>query len=426
MNYKKPLFIFFCIFSIVINVHSQTNDTTKILFIGNSFTAVNDLPQTFFQLATKAGKKVYVDNSSMGGYTLQMHLQDAATIQKIYNQKWDYIVLQEQSQIPSFIPERETMMYPYAVSIDSIIHDNSPCTRTLFFMTWAHKNGDQGLPAGSDTYEAMQQRLRSGYMTIADTLDAAVVPCGWAWREVRQNYPLLELYSSDNYHPSENGTYLTACTFFAAIFSQTAVGINYSGNLTLADAAALQTTASQIVLDSLGLWNIGLYNPNPVADFGYTQNGNQIQFMDSSMLATTYVWDFGDGAISNLQNPLHSYSSSGTYIVRLIVSNECKADTVIKSIQYIPAVIENTGKLSISVSPNPFNDKLTIVSHSEDPVLYFEIIQADGKIIYSKKSTVNEKYINFEPIQTTSFDKGIYFLKIQTIRKRFCIQLIKL
>ena len=123
----------FIIFTIVITSLCKAQDTTKILFIGNSFTYVNDLPQTFYQLATKAGKIVYVDNITMGGATLQMHLQNQATLQKINEKHWDFVVLQEQSQIPSFIPERDTMMYPYAIALDSIIHTNWFCTRTLFF-----------------------------------------------------------------------------------------------------------------------------------------------------------------------------------------------------------------------------------------------------------------------------------------------------
>ncbi|NVN95882.1 MAG: PKD domain-containing protein [Bacteroidetes bacterium] len=426
MALKKLLFIFFysLFFFLTISANSQTSDTIKVLFIGNSFTYVNDLPQTFAQLSIKAGKIIYVDNNTIGGYTLKMHLQNAITIQKIYSQKWNYVVLQEQSQIPSFIPERDTMMYPYAIALDSLIHDNSPCTQTVFFMTWAHKNGDLGLPIGSDTYEDMQQRLRSGYMQIADSLNAIVVPCGWSWRKIRQNYPSIELYSSDNYHPAENGTYLAACSFYASIFRQSAVGINYIGNVLPMDAVTLQTTASQVVLDSLSLWNIGLYNPKPIANFGFFQNGNQIQFSDSSSLADVYTWDFGDGNHSNLQNPFHTYTSSATYNVKLIVSNNCGSDTISKSFQYFLSDIIDKGKSLISIYPNPSKDIFNIKIPIDNGVYSYEVINPEGKIIIHSSvssSTIN----NLLTINLTNEAKNIYYLTIYTQNKPLRYKLFK-
>ncbi|MFZ4412243.1 MAG: DUF4886 domain-containing protein [Bacteroidales bacterium] len=424
MKFTKSFCIIFSLLIFSLKVFSQPIDTVKVLFIGNSFTFANDLPLTFSQLATKAGKRVLVDNSTFGGYTLEMHFQNATTIQKIYSQKWDYVVLQEQSQIPSFIPDRETMMYPFAVSLDSVIHDNSPCSRTLFFMTWAHKFGDQGLPVGSDTYEDMQQRLRSGYMTIADSLNAAVAPCGWAWRQLRQNYPNLELYSGDNYHPNENGTYLAACTFYASIFTQSAVGINYTGNVLASDALVFQSTASQIVLDSLALWNIGLYNPNPTANFGYIQNGNVFQFTDSSVLATDYKWNFGDGNSSILQNPTHVYTSSGTYQVRLIAANDCDADTIVKNIQFYATGIENTENLTISISPNPSKGVFDVKIPENIQVNAYEVMNVEGKVLITKQ--LNSSFANkIASLDLSKLPSNVYFLKIYTAMKPLVFRLVK-
>ncbi|MEI6695076.1 MAG: DUF4886 domain-containing protein [Bacteroidota bacterium] len=423
MKFTKSFCIIFSLLIISFKLYSQPIDTVKVLFIGNSFTFANDLPLTFSQLATKAGKRVLVDNSTFGGYTLEMHLQNTSTIQKIYSQKWDYVVLQEQSQIPSFIPDRETMMYPFAVSLDSLIHDNSPCSRTLFFMTWAHKFGDQGLPMGSDTYEDMQQRLRSGYMTIADSLNAAVAPCGWAWRQLRQNFPSLELYSGDNYHPNENGTYLAACTFYASIFTQSAVGINYTGNVLASDALIFQNTASQIVLDSLALWNIGLYNPNPTANFGYIQYGNLFQFSDSSVLANDYKWNFGDGNSSILQNPTHVYTSSGTYQVRLIAANDCEADTIVKNLQYYATEINDAENLTITASPNPSKGIFNVKIPENFNAIAYEVMNAKGEIIY--RNTISTLLNRTLIINLSDKPNSIYYLKIHSANKPYIFKLVK-
>ena len=409
---KKIVFVIviFC-FTATIS-YSQQGDTVKVLFIGNSFTNVNNLPNTFYQLASSAGKKVYVEESSFGGYTLQMHSQNSSTIQKIYSNNWDYVVLQEQSQIPSFIPERETMMYPYAITLDSMIHNNSPCTRTVFFMTWAHKYGDQGLPVGSDTYENMQQRLRSGYMTIADTLDAAVAPCGWAWRNVIQNFPNIELYSSDNYHPAENGTYLAACTFYACIFKETPVGINYYGNVLLYNANVFQNIASQIVLDSLNLWNIGLYNPNPLANFTSNPVGLQVQFTNSSTNSNQYLWNFGDGTYSTQPNPVHDYTNTGIYMVQLIAKNSCSADTINKMIQIISTGIGENENYDVQIYPNPNKGTFTISIENNMEIKDIEIYHTDGKQIQlteKKNNTDNSVFI-----ETNKLKNGIYYILLRT------------
>ncbi len=74
----------------------------------------------------------------------------------------------------------------------------------------------------------------------------------------------------------------------------------------------------------------------PVASFGYAATGttpHQIQFTDASLNnPTQWSWDFGDGATSTAQNPLHTYAGSGSYTVTLTVANAGGTDTTSKSI----------------------------------------------------------------------------------------------
>src|SRR4030095_16902448 len=123
-----------------LTMHAQV---TKVLFIGNSYTYVNDLPLLVHDLALANGDTIIVDSSAPGGSTLEMHCTNATTISKIYSQQWDYVILQEQSQLPSFQPSQVlTDVYPFAAQLDSMIHNNNPCTETVFYMTWGRKNGD--------------------------------------------------------------------------------------------------------------------------------------------------------------------------------------------------------------------------------------------------------------------------------------------
>ncbi|MCB0764529.1 MAG: hypothetical protein KDB84_07475, partial [Flavobacteriales bacterium] len=77
-------------------MHAQQ---TSVLFIGNSYTYVNDLPNTFRQLALSLGDTVVVGSSAPGGYTLFQHSTYAPTLAAIASRPWDYMVMQEQSQL---------------------------------------------------------------------------------------------------------------------------------------------------------------------------------------------------------------------------------------------------------------------------------------------------------------------------------------
>ena len=91
---------------------------TRVLFIGNSYTGVNDLPGMFYNLALSLGDTVYYESNSPGGFTFNMHTTNTTTLQKIALPGWDYVVLQAQSQEPSFSPSQVAAnTYPYATKL---------------------------------------------------------------------------------------------------------------------------------------------------------------------------------------------------------------------------------------------------------------------------------------------------------------------
>lgn len=57
-----------------------------------------------------------------------------------------------------------------------------------------------------------------------------------------------------------------------------------------------------------------------------------IQFTDKSSSApTSWAWDFGDGGTSTLQNPSHTYTTAGTFTVKLIATNAFGKDDEVKT-----------------------------------------------------------------------------------------------
>lgn len=263
---------------------------TSVLFLGNSYTYVNNLPQTLKDLALSLGDSLVFDSNTPGGYTLLGHSTNTTSIQKINQQAWDYVVLQEQSQLPSFSPGQvSTAVYPYARMLDSIILANDSCSETLFYMTWGRQNGDASNCASYPpicTYDGMQQRLRESYMEMALNNHASVSPVGVAWKRVRENHPSINLYQADQSHPSIYGTYLAACVFYSSIYHKSSIGGFISVGISASEGLALQSIASSTVLDSLSLWQE--HGDIPSAQFSYSQNNNQITFTNQSDNSTIY------------------------------------------------------------------------------------------------------------------------------------------
>jgi hypothetical protein len=102
----------------------------------------------------------------------------------------------------------------------------------------------------------MQAQIDAGYLGIAQELKVPVVPVGAAWQAATQRYPQLDLWQSDNSHPTMMGTYLAACVFYATIFRQSPVGLSYTAGLPADVAGELQTIAASTVLNNLSSWNL--------------------------------------------------------------------------------------------------------------------------------------------------------------------------
>ncbi|MDQ3015683.1 MAG: PKD domain-containing protein, partial [Bacteroidota bacterium] len=80
--------------------------------------------------------------------------------------------------------------------------------------------------------------------------------------------------------------------------------------------------------DTLDMPNAVTVGVGPDAIFLFATNGTTVDFENLSTNATTYEWLFGDGQFSNLQNPSHTYSGFGTYIISLIATSDCGEDTM--------------------------------------------------------------------------------------------------
>ncbi len=76
-------------------------------------------------------------------------------------------------------------------------------------------------------------------------------------------------------------------------------------------------------------------NAAPIASFNYNNVGLSFDFSNTSADAYSYNWNFGDGGLSNDENPNHDYTASGDFTVTLIVVNGCGSDTITQQVTVV-------------------------------------------------------------------------------------------
>jgi hypothetical protein len=232
----------------------SSNGCTRILFIGNSYTGMNDLPATFASLAWANGHRVETGALDQGGSTLAEHAADPATATELSSEKWNVVVLQEQSEIPSVPSYRSSEMYPAATELVTMIREQG--AQPLFYLTFAHEDGwpQAGLP----NYQSMQSAIDDGYLGIATQLGVSIAPVGDAWQTLVDDQAQPGLWQSDGSHPTVRGTYLASCVFYAVVFRASPVGLSYRDGLSVAESRNLQQVAATAVLKNPGYWGLPL------------------------------------------------------------------------------------------------------------------------------------------------------------------------
>lgn len=181
----------------------------ELLFLGNSYTHVNDLPGMLEELAAAAGRPVRHESITPGGITLGGHATNSRTVAKVASRRWSYVVLQEQSQLPLVEPEA---FFQPARALDAAAR--AAGARTLLYLTWPRRDAPGN-----------QAKLTAAYSQLARELGADVAPVGPAWAAALAERPDLALYDSDGSHPGPKGTYLAALVFFAKIFHRSPEGL---------------------------------------------------------------------------------------------------------------------------------------------------------------------------------------------------------
>jgi PKD repeat protein len=403
------------LFFIVVSIGNlSAQDTLSVLFIGNSYTSYNNLPLLVKNLSTSAGKTLNIDSNMPGGYLMSSHLNDTTTFSKISQGNWDYVILQEQSQIPTIDYYRYNDMYPAMTDLKSVIEQYNPCAKIITYMTWGRRFGGQQCdPSGTycspvfTNFNHMQDSLTSAYLEISEQLNIQCAPVGVTWQNILNDTTLV-LHSGDNSHPNIDGSYVAALTIFSSIWKQGTSGLSYTAGLSSQLAQYYQSKSDNTIFNSANDWNLHINNPS--ANFSESISGNTATFTNLSISVNntlTYSWDFGDGNTSSIQNPSHTYATNGTYTITLIASDCVFSDTITNTIQIGTNSMEENTNTNFEFYPNPTTHQITINVEKQLLGSVYTIYDYTGKAILTGKILSEQSDIDLGDLS-----KGIYLLSI--------------
>ena len=255
------------------NGSSNATVPSNVLMYGNSYTASNNLASLLESLGV-----VDTESIAPGGYDLAGHWDDINTSMHISNTTlrnpsidWDYVILQDQSQIPS-LPTTDTNWQESkngAVKISTEVEAEG--SEIVLFMTWGRRSGESGVQWHQNNninqnYSIMQSRLADGYIHYAENISAAgntawIAPVGLAFQHIhdaveadgtnasQSGNTFYNLYTADGSHPSLSGSYLSACVLYATMVGESPVGSNDTVALSASLKLELQQAAAATVFN---------------------------------------------------------------------------------------------------------------------------------------------------------------------------------
>jgi hypothetical protein len=173
----------------------------RILFVGNSLTATNDLPGVVAAIGRANGVTVRTQTFAPGGFALEDHWSAGVARDALASGGWDYVVMQ---QGPSSLPDSRVNLIEWA--------------RTWSDLARAHGTTPVLLTVWPEQYRsAYFGAVIRNYHDAAARAHALLAPAGVAWRNALHARPAPRLYGPDGFHPSALGTYVAALTVYARL-----------------------------------------------------------------------------------------------------------------------------------------------------------------------------------------------------------------
>lgn len=391
-------------------------DTISALFLGNSYTYYNGgVPAMIIEMAEENGNVFTFESNTPGGYTFNGHSTNNTSLDLLAQGGYDFLVLQEQSQIPSF-PQSQVAVecYPYAETLCDLAREASPCIMPLFFMTWGRENGDASnceFWPPICTYEGMQTELSASYINMAEMNQGMTAPSGDIWRNLRMDHPEIDLYIGDGSHPSVAGTFVVAATMYASMFGELATWVPEGFDQDW--ASHITDEVQNLVLDN---------GSDYFLDREFSAEGD---------LSNHYV----EGQILNLQPEASSHvESMNVSVDGELIASEVDLDYGIDISTWLPGPytisvefnsvcgqgydefvfvvalsVEEVAGVELTVFPNPASDRLFI--NSNHAVVGYSLMNSLGQVVLQ-----NNKAKEVDSIDLELLPSGVYSLQMETLQ----------
>lgn len=194
------LFIFFggCTNAMEMNAKKSA---LKILFVGNSLTYTNDLPQLVQEMGRHDSVSIEYTTLCFPNYSLEDHWNEGKVQKEIETGQYDFVVVQ---QGPSALPESQVLLLEYAQRLAEVCRKYN--ASMAIYMVW---------PTSSRYFDL--DNVIYSYTQAAKRTQSLLCPAGLAWKYAWQSTPSLPLYGNDNFHPSMTGSLLAAFTVYGTL-----------------------------------------------------------------------------------------------------------------------------------------------------------------------------------------------------------------
>jgi|GEM_PF-122719 len=208
MKFKTILLApFFIILFLSSSLSAQTssapnsqNKKIRVLFVGNSFTYYNNLPQVVSAMAKSQDVIIDTKHSTVGGSSLENHWKSERGTQTrimLELEKWDYVVFNNHSLSAINSPEK---FLDYSKKFADLVRSKG--AEPIFMMTWAYKSNPLMLPEIEKLHKELCEQTNTNF-----------IPGGPLFASSLKYRADIELFH-DDIHPSSNGTYLLGLAFY--------------------------------------------------------------------------------------------------------------------------------------------------------------------------------------------------------------------
>lgn len=380
----------------------KCQDTTKVLFIGNSFTGVNDLQAIVHQFFDFDKLPVQTYAYAPGGISVgdvamgtDAHMNNPLVYDLIRQNDWDFLVLQDNQgrfalDSAVFPSVTKSKVIEGHIKIRDSFHYYHSCGKMIWFSGWGFQDEDT----------TMINQITTNYRVLNDIAKDVIAPIGPGWRHSFIVDPAIQLWSPDGAHPATSGSFLTAAIIYGTITGRDIATNKFMYVLPPHEAISLKNTA-QFTLADLDIKlksNLGGIQSAPLLWDKTKLKGPKGKI--------AYQWYQDQKLLSSAKDSFLIPTKSGTY--RLWIQDgpgtwqkSCDVSVEVK------AGIRNSvyAEHRLQIFPNPAKDIVSIQN------LNTECVRLDIFSIRGEKQMSYAVHGNELNIDIDNLSSGYYFIK---------------